>query len=208
LSEKATAILSETEIKVFKSLASVALALIAGAGILTLAVVAPNLLGAIGKISTLRFKGKGLSKTQKAKKATQTIYYLKKSGLIRIKRTSKEIFLSLTEKGKKQLQKIDFDILRVRPQQKWDRKWWLVAADIPTKAHKVSADLFRKKLKEMHFWGLQRTLWLYPFDPTGEIQFIAEHFGIQKYVTVMEVNRLDRADEKFLKKHFKSAGIL
>lgn len=199
---KSKPIFSETEIKAFKTLGGLLLAIIAGAGVLALAATAPNVIGAIGKLSTTRLKGKNYSKSEKSKKAARAIYYLKRSGLIKIKRTAKEILLSLTGKGKQKLEKINFETLRVKPQKRWDGKWWLIAADIPTKAHKISADLFRKKLKEMAFYSLQRTLWLFPFDPRPEVQFIAAHYGIDKFVTVMEVNRLDKSDEKILKTHF------
>jgi len=206
--KKPQRIFSDAEVKVFKTLAGLTLALVAGAGIITLAAVAPNLLSAIGKIATTRIKGKNLTKFQKSKKAVEAVYYLKKSGLIRIRRSPKEIIFSLTKKGRQKLDKINFNILRVKKESKWNGKWWLAAADIPTKPHKRSADLFRKKLKEMGFYGLQRTLWLYPFDPKVEIQFIASHYGIGKYITVMEVNRLDKEDERRLKKHFSALDVL
>ena len=201
-------IFSETEIKAFKSLALLALAMVALACTATLAVVAPNLIGAIGKMATSRFKGSNLIKKEKSKKSVEVFYYLKKSGLIKVKKTPTEIWLSLTGKGKQRLKNLKFDILRIKPQAKWDKKWWLVAADIPTKNYKTAADLFRKKLKEMGFWSLQRTLWLYPFDPRDEVQFIAKHYGIQNFITAMEVSRLDSEDEKALKNHFISIGVL
>jgi hypothetical protein len=83
-----------------------------------------------------------------------------------------------------------------------------VAADIPTKDHRQGADLLRRKLKQMGFYPLQRSLWFYPFDPRPEIEFICREFGVANFVTVMEINRLDVQDEKLLKKHFSKLGKL
>lgn len=60
----------------------------------------------------------------------------------------------------------------------------------------------------MKFYPLQRTLWLYPYDPRLEIEFLIQHYGIERFVTVMEVNRLDRDDERVLKAYFENAGII
>lgn len=205
--KKSKPFFSEMEIKAFKTVGGLVLALVAAAGIMALAVVAPNLIGAIGKLSTGRFRGKSYTQKERRKKVAQTIYYLKKSGMIKFKKTSKDILLFLTSKGKHKLKAENFNALRIHTQAKWDKKWWLVAADIPTKTHRRGADLLRAKLKEMGFMSLQRTLWLYPFDPRQEVQFIAEHFGVEKFLTVMEVNRADRQDEDNLKKHFRSVGV-
>ncbi len=201
-------IFSETEIKAFKTISGLVLALVATAGALTLAVVAPNLISAIGSLSTKKFSGKNYTKKEKQKRITQSIYYLKKSGMVKFKRTTKDIFLQLTQKGKQKLEIINFDKIRVESKNKWDSKWWLIAGDIPTEDHRSGADLFRRKLKEMGFKSLQRTLWMYPFDPKNEVEFVANHFGIGKFVTIMEVSNMDRQDESILKKHFRSIGIL
>jgi hypothetical protein len=60
----------------------------------------------------------------------------------------------------------------------------------------------------MGFYPLQRTLWLYPFDPREEIRFVVEHFGISQFVTVLEISRMDKEDESRMKDFFKASGVL
>src|ERR1051326_1331816 len=181
------------------------MAIIAAGGIVALSAAAPNLIGALGKINSSL---KHLSKKDKAERIKREIYYLKKSGQIKIKRTAKEVFISLTRLGRKKLPKIAFHSLHIPKQKHWNHRWWQVAADIPTKDYRNAADALRTKLKQMGFYSLQRTLWFYPFDPRRELQFLINHYRISQFVTVMEVSRLDKADERILKSHFKNCSIL
>ena len=128
---------------------------------------------------------------------------MRDSGLIKFRGEGGDFKLKLTNKARKFLEKLNFRTIQVGKQKTWDKKWWLIVADIPTKEHRLGADQFRKKLKDMGFYFLQRTVWFYPFDPRKEIQFISETYGIQKFITVMEVSRLDVEDERRMKQFFK-----
>ncbi len=152
--------------------------------------------------------GKRLSHKVKQEKVIRTVYYLKEKGFIRMKRTGYDFKVILTKLGKKRAGKIDFENLTIPKSNSWDKKWWQVAADIPTKKHKRAADLLRAKLKEMGFFPLQRTLWFYPYDPREEINEVANHYQIGNFVTVMEINRLDRDDERRMKIFFRSESII
>ena len=110
--------------------------------------------------------------------------------------------MSLTEKAQRFMGKIGFRTIQIKKPKLWDKKWWLVAADIPTKEYRLGADQFRKKLKSMNFYFFQKSLWIYPFDPRKEIKFIAVTYGIEKFITVMEINHLDMEDESKAKQFF------
>jgi DNA-binding transcriptional regulator PaaX len=132
----------------------------------------------------------------------RAFYYLRDSGLVKFHGESSNLKISLTEKAKKFLVKVGFRTASVNKPKVWDKKWWLVAADIPTKEHRLGADQFRAKLKNMNFYFLQKSLWIYPYDPRKEIKFIAETYGIERFITVMEINRLDVEDESKAKQFF------
>ena len=57
----------------------------------------------------------------------------------------------VTPRGKKRLEKLTFASFVIPKPENWNKKWWLVAADIPTKDHKLAADALRRKLKKMGF---------------------------------------------------------
>lgn len=202
LKERYVFTLNKRQLEHLKTASQVVLAVVATTGIIALAIAAPNALKVLHSVSKLRKKYKNLGFDEKQNKLQDTFYYLRRSGLIRFRGEKSGLHLILTEKGKKFLEKLGFKTLQVKKPKIWDKKWWVVAADIPTKPHRQGADKLRQKLKDMGFCFLQRTLWFYPYDPRKEIAFIAQTYGVEKFITIMEVNRLDREDEQRLKIFF------
>lgn len=200
--------LTEAQLEKLKAAGAITLFVIGVAGVITLSAIAPNIFWAINKIFFKKSKHRRYTKKEKVKKITRTIYYLKERGYIKMRWTGKDFKIFLTGLGKKKLAKMDFLNLQVGRSPSWDQKWWQVAADIPTEDYKWAADLFREKLMEMKFFPLQRTLWFYPYDPRKEVEFLTVHYGIGKFVTVMEINRLDRDDEKRMKRFFEKERII
>jgi hypothetical protein len=194
--------LNRRQIEQLKIFSHVVLALIGAAGIITLGLVAPNALKTIKYCRNIKRKFENLAADEKQARIERTFYYLRSSGLLKFKEEENETLLLLTGKAKKLLQTVGYQTMQVTDNKVWNKKWWLVAADIPTKEHRLGADQFRRKLKNMSFYPLQRTLWVYPHDPRKEIKFITEMFGISKFITVMEINRLELEDEKNIKKFF------
>ncbi len=194
--------LTSKDIENLKSAGQIALAVIGALGVATVAIVAPNLLTVLNKFGKFTKNKQRWSHKEKQKKVVQVFYYLKRTGQIKINSEKNEFKIHLTQKGKKNLDKINFQNLSVPKQKKWDGRWWLVAADIPTKEFRLYADYFRKKIKQMGFYPLQRTLWVYPYNPIKQIELTANHFHIGRFVTVMQIHSLDQDDEKKLKNFF------
>ncbi len=195
------------DLTALKKVSLVTLAIIGIAGFVSIALVAPNLFSVLGKIA--KFKSKYRTREERANQTSRIFYYLKRRGYICFKESKTQGFwVRLTAKGKKVYKELSYETLKIPKPKKWDKKWWQVAADIPTKEFRRAADLFRLKIKQMHLYPLQRSLWFYPYDPRKEIEFIIKYFRIESFVTVMEINRLDLDDEKVLKKYFKKLHVL
>ncbi len=198
--------LSEKQLQNLTRLSEIALGLIAVAGIVSVALIAPNLLTVVDKLFLK--KGRHASKRQKEIKTAQVFYYLKKSGFIKFRTDKKGIKVFLTGLGKKRLERININACCVKKPEQWDKKWWLVAADIPTKDYRQAADLFRKKVKQMGFCPLQRTLWIYPHNPAKEVEYIANYYLIGRFITVMEISRMDMQDEEKITSYFKKIKLI
>ncbi len=198
-------VFSAKQMKNIKTVTGIVLAVSAVAGGVALAAAAPNIFVALDKLYKT---AKKLNKKQKERIVSQTLHYLKRSGQISLKTNADDIKITLTSLGRKQIKKLAFDTLTVDRSKKWNAKWWQAAADIPTKSHKLAADALRYKLKTMGFFPLQRTLWFYPYDPRAELQQIIDHYDVSRFVTTMEINRLDKSDEQLLKTHFKKINVL
>ncbi len=198
--------LSRDQIEALRTAAEVVLAVLAIAGIATVSVLAPNALLAVGKFFLK--KGKRLTHSEKQATTARVFYYLKRTGLIKLKPDGRDFRLFLTQLGKKKLHRIGLNSQTVPKPNRWDGKWWQVAADIPTKDYRSAADLLRLKLKQMGFYSLQRTLWFYPYDPRRQLEYILNSYRIGRFATVMEINRMDKDDEIKMKRFFKEKRIL
>ncbi len=111
------------------------------------------------------------------KKVGDTFYNLKRQGLIEIRKTNHQIYISLTKDGKKRANWMQIDDLKIKKQKKWDRKWRLVIFDI-VEFKKNHREAFRGKLKQLGFYPLQKSVWIYPFDCQPEIELLKDFFGL------------------------------
>jgi len=124
---------------------------------------------------------KNFKKLRKYKKGTvyNAFWRLKKAGCIKIERKGEQIYLRLTEKGKRMAGWLQVDALKIKKPRKWDGKWRIVIFDI-SQLKKFYRELFRGKLKELGFYPLQKSVWIHPFDCRDEIELLREFFGLAK----------------------------
>lgn len=124
---------------------------------------------------------KGFKKCKKLKKYNHkkiynTFYKLKRDGNIRIKSKNGQIYISLTEKGKKMAGWMQIDDLEIKKPKKWDGKWRLVAFDI-AQPKLIYREALRGKLKELGFYQFQKSIWIYPYNCKDEIGLLTDFFG-------------------------------
>jgi len=143
---------------------------------------------------------KSISKFKK-EKFMNSFHYLKKRGLIEIKREGHDVIIRLTKEGKKRAGKYQIDDLEIEKPKKWDKKWRVVIFDIPNTS-RIIRDIFRRKLKEFGFYPLQQSVWILPHPCQEEIELLREFLGVnKKQIQVLEVTKLE--NEYFFKKNFK-----
>src|SRR3989344_34478 len=134
------------------------------------------------------------------RKTTNSFYYLKKRGLLEMKRDGHDIHIALTKEGRKLAGKYQIDDLAIARPKKWDKKWRLIIFDIPATSN-IIRDVFRGKLKEFGFCQLQKSIWVYPFECREEVKLLREFLGADtKQIQVLEVSRME--DERYLRKIF------
>lgn len=111
------------------------------------------------------------------KKFSSIFYTLKKQDCLKIEKRGRQIYISLTENGKKKAGWLQIDALKIKKPKKWDKKWRLVIFDI-VQLKKNYREAFRGKLKELGFLPLQKSVWIIPFDCYGEIELLKDFFGL------------------------------
>lgn len=140
------------------------------------------------------------TKKHSQRKATNSFYYLKKRGLIEMKRDGHDVRIALTKEGRKLAGKYQIDDLSIPRPEKWDKKWRLIVFDIPATSN-IIRDVFRGKLKEFGFYQLQKSTWIYPFECKEEIKLLREFLGAdRKQIQVLEVSKME--EDGYLRKIF------
>jgi len=146
------------------------------AGAITIAATSPYFLYNLARsvLKDKRFRHFG-----DEKKIRDAFYYLKRRGLIKIEKDGYDIVVMSTKKGKRRAAINKLIDLKVTVPEKWDGLWRVVIFDIPD-TQKIKRNAFRKKLKELGFYSLQKSVWLHPFDCSKEIDFLRNFFGLNK----------------------------
>ena len=105
----------------------------------------------------------------------------------------------LTKRGKLKALTYHFREIKIK-RGNWDGKWRIVVFDIPERI-KRARDALRDKLKELGFYELQKSVFIFPFKCEDEIEFVIEFFNLRKYVRIGILESID--NELHLKKIFK-----
>ena len=126
----------------------------------------------------------------------RTIYNLKDKRLVDFYENG---VIEITEKGKKKILQYDIEEMNIKIPANWDGYWRIVIFDIPEK-FKKARNALSKKIKDLDFFPLQKSVFVYPFECRDEIDFISEFFGVGKFVQYIVAKKID--SENFLKQHF------
>lgn len=113
---------------------------------------------------------------------SQALKRLREGGLIEQVKLKNDVLIKLTEAGK--------DLISDKFEEKdWDRKWRIVVFDIPEEK-RIIRNLFRRNLKKWGFKHLQKSVWISKRNVFDKLESYIKDLGIEKWVIVMEVNRL------------------
>ncbi len=112
----------------------------------------------------------------------QALNRLKEGGLVEEVKLNDKIIFKLTSAGQDM---IGGDV----KYEQWDRKWRIVSFDIPEEK-RVVRNLFRRNLKKWGFKYLHKSVWITKRDVYEKLRNYIEDLGIQKWVTVIEADRI------------------
>ena len=125
------------------------------------------------------------------RKITDAFSYLKKRGFIEVKKENHDTQIALTKEGRKRAGKYKIDDLEIKRPRKWDEKWRLVIFDIPN-SQSIKRNAFRRKLKELGFYSLQKSVWAHPFSCGEEVNLLREFLGLdKKQIQVLLVDKIE-----------------
>jgi DNA-binding transcriptional regulator PaaX len=168
------------------------LSAVASAGVLSLAVLAPNTLKLLSYVPD---KGKfGFQ----SKNATTR---LAKKGLVSFEKREGKTFIVLTNSGKHALALKKQKHALIRDQKrKWDKRWRMVIFDVPEK-QKVFRNRFRKLMQEVGFFRLQDSVWVFPYDCEEFVALLRVELKIRRSVLYVVAETIE--NDTFIRRHFK-----
>lgn len=106
--------------------------------------------------------------------------------------------IKLTQKGHTKYLRFKLEELSLK-NRSWDGRWHLVIYDI-NKLKKSAQENFRRVLKQINFFPLQKSVYLTPYKCNAEIEYLREYFNLSEEVLLLEINRLE--NELFYKQYF------
>lgn len=152
------------------------------AGLLSIAIVAPNVLGTMAKIGLIP----SVRQTEVVRNSTKRLI---KAGLLEW-HSSK---LRLTARGRRELERLQ---LRegVRKPRRWDGRWRVLVFDIPER-RKGLRQKIRFELISIGFERLQNSVWVFPYDVEDFITLLKAEYKIGDAMRYMIVETIERDDE-------------
>lgn len=108
-----------------------------------------------------------------------------KTGFIERIEKQGEIYIRLTSQGSKRITR-DFPLLSLQ-KRKWDKKWRFVIFDIQ-EVNKNAREGLRKKLKELGFGMIQKSVFISPHDVIKDLLEFIENLKLDESVYAFEVS--------------------
>ena len=159
---------------------------VAVAGLISVALVAPNVVSALNKMGLIP---KGRTNVKRSRDN------LIRNGLV----CYEGKYLKLTAKGEKELRRLELSDFAMKKPKKWDRKWRVLIFDIPERKRMLRQKV-RQTLIVIGFIKLQNSVWIYPYDCEDLINLLKADFGIGKDLLYLIVDSLEYDNR--LKKDF------
>ncbi len=144
------------------------LASVATVGLLGVAVLAPNVFGAMAKLGILPSRRFGEIVNTSRRRLVQSGHLEYKNG-----------FLRLTAKGESELRQLEISNFVIKKPRRWDLKWRLLIFDIP-EYRRPLREKVRRTLTAIGFVRLQDSVWVYPYDCEDLVTLLKADFKIGK----------------------------
>jgi DNA-binding transcriptional regulator PaaX len=158
------------------------------AGIMSVALVAPNVISAMEKLGIIPNR----RQRELIRRSVDRMYaqgYLKHA----------QGGLRLTVNGEKKLRALQIRVFHT-PKIRWDGKWRVLIFDIPEKKKKLR-DEIRRTLRSNGFLRVQHSVWAYPYDCEDWTSLWKAQLEIGKEILYLVVDTIE--GDSILKQRFK-----
>lgn len=161
---------------------------VAAAGILGVALVAPNALVLLKQAGILPAKHQRHSISIARNRLLKEGFLVYRNGKV-----------ALTKKGENALSMLMLQEYKIPTPKRWDGKWRILIFDIP-EHRKRTRDLVRKTLQDVGFIRLQDSVWVYPYDSEDLLILLKADFRIGKDMLYIIADSIE--NDGLYRKHF------
>jgi len=166
---------------------------IAVAGLVTIAATSPyfgtNLVRAFQK-----------RKRYGKKKVYDTFSRLRRAGYLKVEKHNHQIYISLTEEGRKKAGRFQVNNLQIKKPRRWDGFWRIIIFDI-IQPQRIKREALRGFLRRLELYPLQKSVWVHPHNCKDEIKLLRDFFGLSENELRMIVAK-DIGNDREIRKHF------
>lgn len=159
------------------------------AGILSVGLVAPNVIGAMDKLGIL-------PNPRRKEYISSSASKLVKKGFLKFENGH----YKLTEAGGKVLRKWRMEDLTLNKPKRWDKKWRIIIYDISEKKKGRTRRTISSLFRQAGFYPLQGSTWIYPYDCEDVVGLLKTDFGVGKEVLYIIAEEIE--NDKHLREHF------
>lgn len=149
-------------------------------GVIAVGILAPNVLGALGKLGLI-------NPAQKRQTIRKSLGRLIENGYVSFEKGE----VRLTRKGEKLAAFLGEGRMKVSKPRRWDGKWRILIFDIPER-RKISREKVRNMLIELGFKKIQDSVWTYPYDCEDLIQILKADLRIGKDLLYIIADKVER----------------
>ncbi len=163
---------------------------VAAAGLIGVALVAPNVLKIFPNFNGDR---------QQKYRVNLTLRRLREQGFLAFEQKVGGSVARLTEKGNKALRLLENRDFKLAKPRRWDGKWRIIVFDVKEE-RKAVRDKIRRTLVHIGFLRLQDSVWVFPYDCEDLIMLLKADFKIGKDVLYIIADRIE--NDRILKNQF------
>lgn len=171
-----------------KDLQKIILETVAVAGVLGVAMVAPNVIQALDKLGIIPNKRQKEYISSSASK-------LVKRGLLYFDGKRYQ----MTSRGENMLRRWNFANFKLDRPKRWDKKWRVIIFDIPEKKKKAREQI-RYLFEQAGLIRLQDSVWVFPYDCEDILTLLKTDLGVGKNILYLIVDELE--NDKYLREEF------
>ena len=164
-------------------------------GTLALSLVAPKSVIAFKSVLSFINKNYKRKREMRPSELKKIFMKMKREQLVDYKEFSNgDVEIKILKKGIKKVLINNFDKIQFKIPKKWNKKFYVIIFDIPN-SYKKQRDLFVNKLKQLNFYQLQKSVYVFLYPPQEIIDFLASILDIAPYIRILEASRIENEKE-------------